>query len=784
MKRKELVLAVISSLVLSFLFFYKTIVFGQVPFPGDSLVSDFQPWRSASYLGYNPGSYPNKAQYPDTLRQMYPWKTQVIDALKKGRLPLWNPYNFSGAPLLANFQSQALYPLNIFYLPFSHIDAWTLLVIVQPLLAAFFTYVYARKIRLNPYGAALAAISFGYSGFMAVWLEYNTVGHVILWLPLALLALEHIREKPSGRWIAVLIFAEVSSLLGGHPQIYAYGMVFRLIYALFRLPKRFFGYVGAAYILAFGISALQIIPGIGLIQNAARAPHEFTNLITKILIQPWQLFTLPFPNFFGNPATRSYWPDDTFVGKVLTIGLVPLFFLPSAVRKKDGLTFFFAGAAGIVLILVTANPLTYVLYRIPIPLFTSSSPTLMTFLLAFSLSLLCGIGLDYWITDKHSVKKLVVRTIETLTGIAALILLAKSPFIPALHEHAAPAIRALTYAAMISVATMALFFLFIRFKKLKNLSLFGMILLSAADLLIFFLRFNPFVPKTFVFPNHPVLSYLQTVAPMRYWGYGTARIDANYATQYSLFSPEGYDPLYPIWYGSLLYSYRNGTALTVFDTKTRSDAAIDSGFDDRGLGSGFKKRMLDLLSVRYILDRPENASSERNFPVSSFTKSKTIGDWTVFENIHAAPRAFIASSIRYADTAKDISSVLFDAAFIPDKTAVVPSGLSFDAYQNASGTAAIVSYEPENVAIKTVTGTDALLVLTDTFDPDWIASIDGRETGIVPVDLALRGVVVPKGTHTVLMRYKPQSVQIGIYVSIISSIGAVIYILVLRKKFR
>ena len=81
-------------------FFYKSIFSGRIPFPGDLLISEYQPWRSSSFLGYVPGSYPSKFQYSDTVRQLYPWKMLAVDMMKRGDLPLWNPHNFSGSPLL------------------------------------------------------------------------------------------------------------------------------------------------------------------------------------------------------------------------------------------------------------------------------------------------------------------------------------------------------------------------------------------------------------------------------------------------------------------------------------------------------------------------------------------------------------------------------------------------------------------------------------------------------------------------------------------------------------
>ena len=41
-----------------------------------------------------------------------PWDQYISEMLKSGIIPLWNPYQGFGAPLLANFQSAFFYPLD------------------------------------------------------------------------------------------------------------------------------------------------------------------------------------------------------------------------------------------------------------------------------------------------------------------------------------------------------------------------------------------------------------------------------------------------------------------------------------------------------------------------------------------------------------------------------------------------------------------------------------------------------------------------------------------------
>lgn len=713
MFKKEWVWVIVILSGIISLFFYKTIFLGNVPIPGDIIVSDFQPWRSTSYLGYGAGGIPNKAQYPDVIRQMYPWKTLVVDSLKQGKLPLWNPFNFSGTPLLANFQSAALYPFNFFYFPFKQIDAWTILIIIQPLLATLFTYLYARKIGIGVLGSTLSALSYGFSGFMSVWLEYNTVGHVILWLPLILLSIER-------NWFGVVAFSHAAALLAGHPQVYAYMAVFTSIYALFRSNHK--NLVLMFSFLGVGIAGIQLLPGIELIANAARSPHDPNNLFTKILIQPWQLFSLAFPNIFGNPATRTYMIADTFVGKVTTIGLVPLFFSLSAFRRKDSLTKWFLAAVAITLLLITANPLTYVLYRLPIPLFTSSSPTLMSFLLAFSLAIVCGMGLDFWLTDKHSIKKLVMRSIQVVVILVVLSVVYRNPVTT----------RALIYGGLVSGATLGLFWVAIKFSTFRSHAIAALLVVHVLDLFVFFNRFNPFVPKALVFPDHPVLTFLKKKAPDRFWGYGTAAIGANFASEYGIFSPEGYDPLYPKWYGQFIYDTDS------FTNSTRSDAAIESHFGDGGMTIEPKIKLLNSLGVRYILDRVENGENAR-IP-NRFKNIYAFEDWRVYENPNASARAY-----------------------------------------TGKGKATIISYEPEKVVIQTETEMYDNVILTDTWFPGWKAYVDGT---LIPIkrEGAFRSVPIPAGKHTVIFTYQPKSVAVGGIVSIMSLSFTLIALAVMRRK--
>lgn len=781
MKKEEIILTLGLFILLTIIFFYKTVFLGLVPIPGDLLVSEYNPWKTYSYVGYNPGSFPNKAQYFDVLRQLYPWKTFSLDLVKRGELPLWNPYNFSGAPLLANFQSAPFYPLSVVYfLPFFlQIKAWSFLVMLQPLLALFFTYLYAKKIKLSKVGSLFAAISFGFSSFMTVWLEYNTIGHVIFWLPLVLLSAEHLIEKKSPFWITIFIFSLTSSLFAGHIQIFGYLFIFALLYCFFRKRDTFLFFFLLS-LLSLGIGAIQWIPGFELLQQSARSPHAYDFLLQKILIQPWQLIMLAVPDFFGNPATRNYWLPDTYVGKVTSIGLIPLLFiLFTVIKRKDNFIRLFWTTALIILFLTTINPVTAILYRFEIPFISTSAPTLSIFILCFSLSILSGFGVDIWRKEKLSLSRFLRFASPLILIFAMLWIGVFAVWQFSLFEWSSQlsvSIRNLAYATMLLVAAAVLLMAGSLKRKAWFLVITLLLFLHILDLFRYFQKFNPFSPQELIFPKVAVFDFLKKEAGInRFWGYGTASVEANFTTQYVLFSPDGYDPLYPKIYGEFIQSSKNGKINTKFTTQTRSDAFIVSGFGESDLSANmYRLKILDVLGVKYILDRVENKSTAKTFPQGRFKLVYEDSGWRVFQNLKALSRMLLVSDYQTFRTKEEFEDKFFSQEFDPAKTILLEE--KPNSFLGGKGGLAlpepkIESYQPNKIILRTKADQDALLLLSDVYFPGWKAYVDGKETKILKANYAFRTVYLPEGAHRVIFSYEPQSLKLGMIITNISMLG-------------
>lgn len=767
--------------------FFHPIFKGLSPFPGDLLISEYNPWKNTSYLGYNPGAYPNKAQYFDVIRQFYPYRSLSWDILKEGRLPLWNPYNFSGAPLMADFQSAALYPLAFPLLIFDEKFAWTILIFIQPLLALIFTYLYARKIGISSRGSLLSSISYGFSYFMIVWLEFNVVGNTVLWLPLILLSIEQLFQRFSYKWSLGLVFGISASLFAGHPQLFGYLLAFIAVYSFFRFlhlkNKKIFLYVLFLQLISLGIGGILLLPGAELIKESARSPYPYQYFIDKVLIH-WVHLVMGFiPDFFGNAATRNYFLPDTYVGKVTSIGLVPLFFIIYVLsNKKNSLSKFFILTSVLILILITANPLTLILYKFNIPFVSSSAPNFSSFILAFSLSILAGIGLDLYFKNKISLRKTLYHLIPLnliffVIWIVLIYLMnfTSYPWVSNLSVSVRNLIYSTGLLLMISIIFIANAYIKRNFKILFFVIL---ILIQVFELFRGFHKFNPFVPYELIFPESPVFTWLKDNTGLnRFWGFGSGRIEADFATKYKVFSPDGLDPLYPRRYGEFIQSSHEGKIITAFARETRSDAIVAQGNNiGEFLDNKYKLKILDSLAVRFFLFRQDGSETFR-FQEDRFKKVYEDNGWLILENLKASPRAFLTTDVKSFKTKEEFEALFFESS---EGAVLLEEDLKIE--KGESGNVSFSSYSPGEMNIKTESPNKGLLYVSETYFPGWKAYIDGEEAKIYRANYSFMGIPVPAGGHEVYLKFQPESVNRGFIVSLVSILAFIFGTIFFKNK--
>src|SRR3990172_2288878 len=162
--------------LLWFVFSFPFFLQNKAPYPANYQVTTFPPWSAYPEFGRH---VKNDAM-PDILVQIYPWRHLSIEGYKNGEIALWNPYSFSGTTHLANYQSAVLSPLNVLFFIFDFKNAWSILVLLQPLLASLFTYLFLRTLKISREGSLVGGISFMFCGFITTWMEYATLGYGLL----------------------------------------------------------------------------------------------------------------------------------------------------------------------------------------------------------------------------------------------------------------------------------------------------------------------------------------------------------------------------------------------------------------------------------------------------------------------------------------------------------------------------------------------------------------------------------------------------------------------------
>lgn len=80
------------------------------------------------------------------------------------------------------------------------------------------------------------------------------------------------------------------------------------------------------------------------------------------------------------------------------------------------------------------------------------------------------------------------------------------------------------------------------------------------------------------------------------------------------------------------------------------------------------------------------------------------------------------------------------------------------------------------VQLAVTTATPGLLVLSEWDLPGWQVLVDSQPAEALTVNYAFQGVWLPAGTHTVVWRYRPWQVPVGLAVSLLVVVGTAVFL--------
>jgi len=731
--------------VIVVVFFWQLFVKSFLPIPADTIIGLYHPFRDLYTKDYPNGIPFKNFLITDPVRQQYPWRELVISSGRKFELPLWNPYNFAGTPLLANFQSGSFYIFNILFFVMPFEVAWSLVIFLGPLMGGIFMFVYLNNLRLSKWGSLLGSISFAFCGFFVAWMEWGTITHVALWLPLILLSIDkiassikypelNIKDKKLFMWIIVYLFSIVFSFFAGYLQTFFYLAIFSFIYFISRWwqygkKRKILVLYILLNVLFLILTSVQWIPTLQLILLSARDIDviSFDNLGWFV---PWQhLIQFLAPDFFGNPTTLNYWGVWNYGELVGYIGIIPLILaLFAMLYRRDKKTLFFGTFFFMSIIFSFPTFFAKIPYILKIPFLSTAQPTRLLFIADFTLVVLSALGFDYLLKVKKR-----IDIIYPLIFIS-IILTGFWIFIP--KEHLLIVRNNLFLPTLLFVLSSILFFALITTqKKNKFTTIICIVIMTITvfDLLRFGWKFTPFAQKSYLFPSTETLAFLQkNLGNFRIMTTDSRILPPNFSAIYRLQSIDGYDPLYLLRYGELIAA----------SERKNADITPPFGFNRIITPHNYESRIIDLLGVKYVLSLSALNSSKL---AKVFQEGQTI----IYENKNVMPRAFFVENIKLSKGKKESIKMLFDSSINLIKTAIVENGSEELSANWSAGSVSIIQYSANKIIIDTKNDSAGFLILTDTFYPTWKTSIDNKQAKLYVADYNFRGVVVPAGKHRI-----------------------------------
>lgn len=377
----------------------------------------------------------------DTFLYFYPYKAYAAEALRQGRLPLWNPHLFMGAPLLANSQVGLFYPLNwpLIWLAAPKQVAWS--VGLHIALAGLLMLAYGRvSLALSWRGALAAAITFAFGGYLGAQVEHINQLNAVAWLPLLFLLYDLAlrpgsdeRRPPSRRrwfWLLALAAIVALTLLAGHAQSVFISLFGLGLYALWRgveevsstmtvrgglrpLARSLFTHLwplAAASVLAGALAAVQLIPTAELSGLSIRSGGLSYREVVSFSLRPTIVHYALLPPL-GLDLSQIL--GEAFGEWVAYLGvaglLLALLGAITSIWQPRTRRFLFLAASGLLLSLgIFSGPVYLALYYLVPGFDLFRVPARWLLLYAFGASVLTGIGFEALLSPSVFRSKLAV----------------------------------------------------------------------------------------------------------------------------------------------------------------------------------------------------------------------------------------------------------------------------------------------------------------------------------------------------------------------------------------
>jgi hypothetical protein len=721
--------------------------------------------------------------YFDISEINYPYRFFFAEELRAGRFSRWCPWLYCGLPLYSESQAGYLHPIKYLFYPW--MATWKALnfdTVLSVWLAGAGTYGWLRR-HVGPAGALTGAALFGLGGFTWAHIVHTSMINALASVPFVIWGLEWSWETGRLRGVVLGAGALACQVFAGHLQDVLLTSLIVGLYGLYRAAtepadaRRLRPLIMAVSMVLLGVSlsAVQWIPSKELLDRSPRAGGLSYEELTYGSWHPELLPTLLIREAYGTRARDTDWMDgfypyhemDAYLGLV---GLCLAVIGAGGPSLRDRWTNFwvFLAAIGGILMLGKFTALYDYAHRIPV-LGSSREPVRFHFWVTLALSALAATGVER--LGRPGEVRLRPAAVLALVLIAASIPILLHVYAPVwTHPRRwTQPYHIARYAwlgrefvrAAIRDGFLAILGLGLAWWAARSTSLGGRRRLAWAfpgivlvDLLASHARDVPTAsPDYWLSPPETARILKSDPGFIRVFGLGDRSAgEPGYASEPIDFlaARDALDWSLPAAWG---ISSAKG------ETPMISRRLLD-------YFNGIKAGRLDVEGVSHVV---VGRNQKKNFQPST-----PVGTAFIHRNPRVLPRARLMGRPVYVDGRAEATAA-FD--ILGDETrerlVVEDPTRPIAPTAEASGTARIVEDLPERVAVATESAGPAYLMLADTYDPGWSATLDGRPVAIRPAYIAFRAVALPPGPHTVIFTYRPAGFLLGLGVSLAGLVAAV-----------
>jgi hypothetical protein len=298
-------------------------------------------------------------------------------------------------------------------------------------------------------------------------------------------------------------------------------------------------------------------------------------------------------------------------------------------------------------------------------------------------------------------------------------------------------------------------------------------------------KYIPNGEKEFLFPKHPVFSYLQTHAGLnRFISVGEGHITSNFPLMYRLYSPDGVDAMYSNRYAQM-QRYMQTRGRSISDVARIETAIAPSSKQLLTNKDPYPLRFMQIDGIKYIVKLKHESNEKivaKTIDRELFSLVWQDDTWQIYRYNQSLPRYFWTNNFTVVADNTAALQTLFDPHHDPHDL-VLAEHPFLHPKSGQQGKITLTSYTPNEVRFKTSSTSDGLLYLSDTYSSAFTVLVDSKEGRLLRADYTFRAIPLTKGVHDVLLYYNTDEVVYGFLIGLVIMICIVSgSVLLIRRK--